>query len=197
MTAQERQALWFLLALTLLGTGVRIVHSRRESGPADPAALAGQLAAVDSAIEGGGRSRRKSSKARGKAARPARGQSVDDPLESISAAPRASSGPSRLSATASPSSQPVDLDVATQGEIETLPWVGPALAERIVRSRDLCGPFGNIEALQRVPGVGSGIAERLSERVTFSGSARPLSTVPSQCDPHRTTTRFGTRNLRP
>lgn len=197
MTAQERQALWFLLALTLLGTGVRIVRSRRETGPADPAALAGQLAAVDSAIEGGGRSRRKTSKARGKPIRRRRDDRVEDPLESISAAPRISSGPSRLSATAVPSSQPVDLDVASGSEIETLPWVGPALAARIVRSRELCGPFGNIDALQRVPGVGSGIAERLSERVTFSGSARPLSTVPSECDPHRTTTRPSTRNLRP
>ena len=188
MTAQERQALWFLLVLTLLGAGARLVRGRdRLESPADSAALASQLVAVDSAIGGNRQRGGKSRKARTRPAHPLEPRD-SDPLATISAEPREMSGPKdprRLSASALPSRPVVDLDVATQAEIETLPWVGPALAERIVRNRERCGAFGSLEALTRVAGVGSGIAERLSERVTFSGSPRHPSTVPSECNPRR------------
>ena len=188
MTAQERQALWFLLALTLLGAGVRMLRSRdRVELPADSAALSGQLAAVDSAIEGTVSRRPKTRKKRSERMRSAAEEREADPLASLSAVPRSggfdgSAEPRGGSAFRGRSL--VDLDVASQAEIETLPWVGPALAERIVRNREKCGSFGSVAALQRVAGVGSGIAERLSERVTFSGSPRHPSTVPSECNRH-------------
>jgi competence protein ComEA len=71
--------------------------------------------------------------------------------------------------------EPVDLDRATEREIEALPWVGPALARRIVASRDSFGPFGSIEALGRVKGVGLATRKRIAALVTFSGapSSRP------------------------
>jgi len=71
--------------------------------------------------------------------------------------------------------EPVDLDRATEREIEVLPWVGPALARRIVANRDSFGPFGTIEALGRVKGVGPATRKRLAALVTFSGapSSRP------------------------
>jgi competence protein ComEA len=43
----------------------------------------------------------------------------------------------------------VDLDRATALEIDVLPWVGPALAGRIVANRDSFGPFGSLEGLGR------------------------------------------------
>jgi hypothetical protein len=197
MTAQERQALWFLLALTLLGTGVRVIRSRadRTGITADSAGLAHQLAAVDSAIDGRARPRTKGRKrapdGSGQNSGVAAGGSLD-----ISAIPRVA-GRGSLNATAVAPAGPVDLDVAGVAQIETLPWVGPALARRIFDNRERCGAFGSLEGLRRVPGVGAGIAERLSERVTFSGSPRPLSTVPCECFSTRSTTRVGTRNSRP
>jgi DNA uptake protein ComE-like DNA-binding protein len=44
----------------------------------------------------------------------------------------------------------LDLDVATEKEIESLRYVGPALAKRIVADRDSFGPFGSMEGLTRV-----------------------------------------------
>lgn len=200
MTAQERQALWFLLVLTLLGTGVRVFRSRDDRGSvaADSGGLAAQLAAVDSAIEGSGHRKKVRKRHVGGGGQIVEGSAAGS-LD-ISAIPRISStpaGPGRLNAVAIPVVGRLDLDLASQAEIETLPWVGPSLAERIFRNREACGAFGSLEGLQRVPGVGSGIAERLSERVTFSGSPRPPSTVPSECKPPRSTTRGGTRNPRP
>jgi competence protein ComEA len=197
MTAQERQALWFLLALTLLGAGVRVVRSRddRSGITADSAGLAHQLAAVDSAVDGRIRPRPKGRKRAPDRGSQSSGASAAGSLD-ISAIPRGASRGS-LNATAMPVSGPVDLDVAGQAEIEALPWVGPALARRILANRESCGAFGSIDGLQRVPGVGAVIAERLSERVTFSGSPRHPSTVPSQCFPTRSSMRDGTRNSRP
>jgi DNA uptake protein ComE-like DNA-binding protein len=69
----------------------------------------------------------------------------------------------------------IDLDRASEAEIERLPRVGPALARRIVASRDSFGPFGSLEALGRVKGVGPATLQLLSASVTFSGraSSRP------------------------
>ena len=69
--------------------------------------------------------------------------------------------------------QPVDLDHASEREIVALPHVGPALAHRIVAHRDSFGPFGSMEALKRVKGMGPATVERLAPLVTFSG--RPSS----------------------
>jgi competence protein ComEA len=70
-------------------------------------------------------------------------------------------------------SHPVDLDHASEREIESLPRVGPALAHRIVAHRDSFGPFGSMDALRKVKGVGRATLERLAPLVTFSG--RPSS----------------------
>jgi competence ComEA-like helix-hairpin-helix protein len=75
---------------------------------------------------------------------------------------------------------PVDLDVATVQEIEALRHVGPSLARRIVADRDSFGPFGSLEGLRRVKGVGPSIVEKLDSNVTFSLVPRPTNTVMSR-----------------
>lgn len=72
---------------------------------------------------------------------------------------------------------PVDLDVATVEEIVALRHVGPALARRIVADRDSFGPFGSLEGLRRVKGIGPSMVQKLDSAVTFSGVPRPTNTV--------------------
>jgi DNA uptake protein ComE-like DNA-binding protein len=72
---------------------------------------------------------------------------------------------------------PVDLDVASEEEIEALRHIGPSLARRIVADRDSFGPFGSMEGFQRVKGVGPSIVARLDSSVTFSLLPRPTNTV--------------------
>ncbi len=48
----------------------------------------------------------------------------------------------------------VPVNRATATELETLPGVGPVLAGRIVAFRDQNGPFGTVEDLLGVPGIG-------------------------------------------
>ncbi|MBX6332340.1 MAG: helix-hairpin-helix domain-containing protein, partial [Gemmatimonadaceae bacterium] len=77
-----------------------------------------------------------------------------------------------LSAVVLPA-RPVDLDVASAAEIDRLPKIGPRLAARIVANRDSLGPFGSLEALRRVPGVGPAVARAIAPYVTFSLQPRP------------------------
>ena len=70
----------------------------------------------------------------------------------------------------------IDLDIASADEIETLRYIGPALAKRIVADRDSLGPFGSLDGLQRVKGVGPKLAARLDSTVTFSLLPRPSDT---------------------
>jgi hypothetical protein len=72
-----------------------------------------------------------------------------------------------------PGASTVDLDLADEATIEALPGIGPSLARRLVADRTLHGPFGSLEGLARVKGVGPVLRARLADRVTFSGLARP------------------------
>jgi DNA uptake protein ComE-like DNA-binding protein len=75
---------------------------------------------------------------------------------------------------------PVDLDVATEKEIESLRYVGPTLARRIVSDRDSLGPFGSMEGLRRVKGIGPSMVAKLDSTVTFSLLPRPTNRVISR-----------------
>ena len=47
----------------------------------------------------------------------------------------------------------LNLNTATAEQLDTLPGVGPALAERIVEFRGQQGPFGAVEELKKVQGA--------------------------------------------
>jgi competence protein ComEA len=59
----------------------------------------------------------------------------------------------------------VRLNLAGVEELETLPGVGPVLAERIVAYRQEHGPFAVVEDLLDVPGIGEGKLAALRDAV--------------------------------
>jgi competence protein ComEA len=61
---------------------------------------------------------------------------------------------------------PLDLNLATEVELEALPGIGAGLARRIVDERTSGGPFSSVEGLLRVEGLGKGRLARLLNRVT-------------------------------
>jgi competence protein ComEA len=70
----------------------------------------------------------------------------------------------------------VDVDRASAAELDRLPGVGMGLARRIVADRQKHGPFGGLPGLDRVPGVGPGLLADLEESVAFSGRPAAGST---------------------
>lgn len=67
----------------------------------------------------------------------------------------------------------VDVDQAGAAELERLPRVGPALARRIVDERAARGPFGSLEGMKRVSGIGPSTLAGFERTAAFSGTARP------------------------
>jgi competence protein ComEA len=61
---------------------------------------------------------------------------------------------------------PVNLNTATAAELDTLPGVGPVLAQRIIDHRTRNGGFRSVEDLRKVEGVGDARFEQLKELVT-------------------------------
>ncbi len=56
---------------------------------------------------------------------------------------------------------PLDLNTATLEQLDRLPGIGPALAERIIAWRDAHGPFVRVEQLEEVHGIGARTVEKL------------------------------------
>jgi competence ComEA-like helix-hairpin-helix protein len=61
---------------------------------------------------------------------------------------------------------PVNLNTATQTELERLPGIGPKLAERIIVARQ-AKPFTSFADLDQVPGIGPKLLEELTNQVTW------------------------------
>jgi competence protein ComEA len=193
-TPAEKKALVFLAAVTVAGATVRATGAAARAETADDAsreALRRQIVAVESAgaagrpgtRSGAGSRRRESRRAAvddadgaspGKA-RTARAAPPVDEIDprSIFAPPSVTRGLLRSGRGPANPAQPVDMDLATAEDLERLPRIGPALAERIVQDRVEHGAFGSLAGLQRVRGIGPSMARALSTLVTFSGTPRP------------------------
>jgi competence protein ComEA len=201
-TPSEQKALAFVAIIVVLGGAVRVVRagSAPHASPMEQQALARQASAAESAAsaskprkgpKGRGRRNAGTQVVGGLAGAPPRfdrsgllttetgNNGFPPPGPRIDTDVRRGISPSNGPGSAPGSTRAIggklDLDVATLEEIDRLPRVGPALARRIVGSRDSAGPFGSLEGLRRVKGIGAATLEHLAPLVTFSGraSSRP------------------------
>ena len=62
----------------------------------------------------------------------------------------------------------IDINTATAGELEELPGIGPVLAERIVAYRDANGPFTRVEELARVEGISLAMVDEMRDLIAIS-----------------------------
>ena len=63
----------------------------------------------------------------------------------------------------------VDLNLASEDLLDTLPGIGPALAKAIIRYREEQGPFESIEEITNVPRIGPATYEKIRDLVTVGG----------------------------
>ena len=117
-----------------------------------------------------------------------------DPAE-LSGPPGAEAGISRLAAQVEDSveraerrraplalGERIDPNTATADELDRLPSVGPALAERIVERRTSHGPYRTLADLDSVPGVGPALLLKAGPHLAL----RPATPAPSTRRPSQT-----------
>lgn len=75
-------------------------------------------------------------------------------------------GESVVAADGGVQSGPLNLNQATAEQLDTLPGVGPATAAAIIAYRDQHGPFGNVDDLADVRGIGPAKLDALRGLVT-------------------------------
>lgn len=63
----------------------------------------------------------------------------------------------------------VNLNTATQAELESLEGVGPVKAQAILDYRKKNGGFKSVDELEKVDGIGASTLENVRKNVTISG----------------------------
>jgi competence protein ComEA len=79
---------------------------------------------------------------------------VAPPLGPSSSGPSSGTGPSATRG-------PVDLNHASEADLEALPGIGPALAQAIIDYRSQHGSFRSVDDLSNVRGIGPAKMEQL------------------------------------
>ena len=65
---------------------------------------------------------------------------------------------------------PVNINTATAEQLQTLPGIGPSLAQRILSYREEHGPFASVAELTKIEGIGSKRLEDLLGYITTGGN---------------------------
>jgi len=69
-------------------------------------------------------------------------------------------------AQTNPAKAKVNINTATQAELETLPRIGPKVAQRIIDYRSQNGAFKKVEDLMKVKGIGEKIFAQIKDQIT-------------------------------
>ncbi len=60
----------------------------------------------------------------------------------------------------------ININTATSQQLQTLPRIGPALAQRIIEYRQISGGFSTVEDLTNVKGIGKKTLEKIRDNIT-------------------------------
>lgn len=77
--------------------------------------------------------------------------------------------PESTTATEKSQQNRLNINSATVEELQTLPGIGPKLADAIITYRTAHGPFQSIGQLTDVPGIGDGKLENIAQFITVGG----------------------------
>lgn len=67
---------------------------------------------------------------------------------------------------AAPPGGRVNINTANLAELDTLPGIGPVTAQKIINFREANGPFGDIERIKAIEGIGDGKFNQLRDLIT-------------------------------
>jgi len=73
--------------------------------------------------------------------------------------------PSAPASILQPGASRVNINTASQAELESLPGIGPALATRILDYRQTHGPFQSADEINNVPGIGDALLDKIRDLI--------------------------------
>src|SRR5713226_4445712 len=86
---------------------------------------------------------------------------------------------SSLAAKKKPPAKPVNLNLATSEELQQVPGIGPATADKILRMRKSYGPFKSVDDLLAIRGLGPKRLEKMRRYLTVGKPAAAKPITPS------------------
>jgi len=91
----------------------------------------------------------------------------------------------------------VNLNTATKEELQTLPGIGPKIAERIIKYRRAHGPFKSVKELMNIEGLGEGKIAKIRPLVTVRGGKTTYKSKTAQSKKKaQTTAKKSKKNLK-
>lgn len=72
-----------------------------------------------------------------------------------------------------PPLHPINLNSATASELEQVPGIGPATAEKILKMRKSFGPFKSVDDLRAIKGIGPKRMEKMRKYLAVGKPAAP------------------------
>ncbi len=84
-----------------------------------------------------------------------------------------------LPAKKKPPARPVNLNTATSQELQQVPGIGPATAEKILKMRKSYGAFKSVDDLLAIRGIGPKRLEKMRKYLTVGKPAAAKPTTPS------------------
>lgn len=91
---------------------------------------------------------------------------IDPAAVGVTQGASTSAGISGRNVFTAPADGLVNINTANQSELDTLPGIGPALAQRIIQYRETNGLFQSIEDLKNVSGIGDKNFENMKDKIT-------------------------------
>src|SRR5882762_7431087 len=84
-----------------------------------------------------------------------------------------------------PPAKPVDLNTATSEELQQVPGIGPATAEKILQMRKSYGAFKSVDDLLAIRGLGAKRLEKMRKYLTVGRTlkAQPPAVAPKDTSP--------------
>ena len=73
-----------------------------------------------------------------------------------------------------PPLHPINLNTASAMELQLVPGIGPATAEKILQMRKSYGPFKSVDDLRAIKGIGPKRLEKMRKYITVGRAASPV-----------------------
>lgn len=98
---------------------------------------------------------------------PKKGEKIDEEdVGVVGVGQTETSAPTVRSSSLSNKSSKININKATQTELESLPGVGPSTAQKIIAYREESGKFTSVEDIKNVSGIGSAKYEKMKEFIS-------------------------------